>query len=56
MVTGLTQAAFTLMCAGLRVRHPGASPREHFLRASVIVLGPELARAANPDAAALESP
>jgi hypothetical protein len=56
MVTGLTQAAFTLMWAGIRVRHPGASPREHFLRAAVIVLGPELTRAAYPDAAALESP
>ena len=56
MVTGLTQAAYTLMWAGIRARHPGASPREHFLRAAVIVLRPELARAAYPDAAALEAP
>jgi len=56
MVTGLTQAAYTLMWAGIRARHPGASPREHFLRAAIIVLGPELARAAYPDAAGLEAP
>ena len=56
MVTGLTQAAYTLMWAGIRARHPGASPREHFLRAAFIVLGPELTRTAYPDAGDLESP
>jgi hypothetical protein len=51
MVTGLTRAAFAMTAAGVRQRHPDASPREHFLRVAVIVLGPELARLAYPDAA-----
>ena len=49
-VTGLTRAAFALTRAGVRQRHPDASPREHFLRAALILLGPELACAAYPDA------
>jgi hypothetical protein len=50
LVTGLTLAAYTMTEAGVRQRYPGASPREHFLRVGVIVLGPELARLAYPDA------
>lgn len=56
VVTGLTRAAFAMTAAGVRHRHPNASPREHFLRMAVIVLGPELARRAYPDAAAVIAP
>ena len=50
MVTGLTRAAAELAAAGVRQRFPDASPREHFLRLAVIILGPRLARLAYPDA------
>jgi hypothetical protein len=53
LVTGLTQAAYTLTWAGARHRHPEASPREHFLKVAILTLGPALACAAYPDAAAL---
>jgi hypothetical protein len=49
--TGLTGAAYAMTSAGVGHRHPGAPPREHFLRVAIIVLGPELARLAYPDAA-----
>jgi hypothetical protein len=39
----------------VRQRHPTATPREQFLRVAVIVLGPELAGLAYPDAAGLIS-
>ncbi len=55
-VTGLTRAAFAMTAAGVRQRHPDASPREHFLRIAVIVLGPELARSASPDAVQVIAP
>jgi len=56
MVTGLTRAAFAMTAAGVRQRHPAASPRAQFLRVAVIVLGPELARLAYPDAAQVIAP
>jgi hypothetical protein len=52
-VTGLTRAAYAMTCAGVRHRHPDSSSREHFLRVAVIVLGPDLARLAYPDAAGM---
>ena len=52
-VTALTQTAYAMTWAGVRHRHPDASPREHFLRVALITLGPELACAAYPDAAPL---
>jgi len=55
MVTGLTRAAYVMTFAGVRQRHPDASSREHFLRVAVIVLGPNLARLAYPDAAGVIS-
>jgi len=55
-VTGLTRAAWAMTAAGVRQRFPEASPREHFLRVAVIVLGPELARLAYPDAAQVIAP
>ena len=53
LVTGLTRAAYTMVWAGVRSRHPDASPREQFLRLAIVVLGPDLATAAYPDAAEL---
>ena len=55
VVTGLTQAAYALTWAGVRHRHPTASPREHFVRVAILTLGPTLACAAYPDAAAFVS-
>lgn len=52
-VTGLTRAAYAMAWAGVRHRHPEATTREQFLRAAVVVLGPDLAVAAYPDAAGL---
>ena len=56
MVTALTRAAYTMTAAGVRHRYPDASPRAHFLRVAVIVLGPDLARLAYPDAEAVTAP
>jgi hypothetical protein len=55
LVTGLTRAARTMAMAGVRYRHPHATPREQFLRLAIATLGPELAVAAYPDAAPLLS-
>jgi hypothetical protein len=55
LVTGLTRAAWEMTAAGVRQRHPDATPREHFLRVAVIVLGPELACLAYHDAAGVVS-
>ncbi|MBI4265712.1 MAG: hypothetical protein HY657_15160 [Acidobacteria bacterium] len=52
IVAGLTQAVYDLALAGIRLRHPGASPREQFLRLALITLGPDLARQAYPEIAA----
>jgi len=49
IVTHLTQTAFELTRAGIRHRHPLASPREQFLRLAVITLGEELACRVYPD-------
>jgi hypothetical protein len=54
LVTGLTRAAVTMTLAGIRHRHPGASPREQQLRLALITLGPELARKAFPEIDALD--
>jgi hypothetical protein len=55
LVTCLTRAAWSMAQAGVRQRHPDASPREQFLWLAILVLGPDLASAAYPDAAALIS-
>jgi hypothetical protein len=55
LVTGLTRAAWEMTAAGVRQRHPDATPREQFLRVAVIMLGPDLARLAYPDAAGVIS-
>ncbi len=56
MVTGLTQAVFELALAGVRQRHPNASPREQFLRLALITLGPDLAARVYPDIDQLSPP
>lgn len=48
-VSGLTQAVRDLAVAGVRLRHPDASPREQFLRLALIILGPDLGRRAYPE-------
>jgi len=53
VVTGLTQAVFDLARAGVRHRHPDASPHEQFLRLAVVTLGPELAGRVYPEVLAL---
>ena len=54
LVSGLTQAAYDLTLAGIRLRHPDASPREQFLRLAIITLGPDLARRAYPEISATD--
>ena len=54
LITGLTDAAVSMTLAGIRHRYPDASPREQQLRLAVITLGPELARKAFPEIAALD--
>ena len=51
IVSGLTQAAYELALAGVRHRHPHASPREQFLHLAIVTLGPDLARKAYPEIA-----
>ena len=53
IISGLTAAVYEMALAGVRHRHPDASPREQFLRLAVITLGPDLASQAYPDIAAL---
>ena len=54
LVSGLTQAAYEMALAGVRDRYPDASPREQFLRLALVTLGPDLARRAYPEIAALD--
>ena len=53
VVSGLTRAVYELAAAGVRQRHPTASPREQFLRLAIVTLGADLARKAYPDIAGL---
>ena len=50
MITGLTRAAYAMTLAGIRHRDPDLSPRRQFLQLALIVLGPDLACRAYPDA------
>jgi hypothetical protein len=56
IVTGLTDAVVRLAVAGIRQRHPDATPHEQRLRLALLMLGPELARAVFPDVAKLDMP
>lgn len=51
VVSGLTRAVYELALAGVRHRHPTASPHEQFLRLAIVTLGPDMARRAYPDIA-----
>jgi hypothetical protein len=53
IVSGVTDAVYSLALAGVRYRYPKASPREHFLRLAITTLGLDLARRAYPDINAL---
>jgi hypothetical protein len=54
IVSGLTGAVYDLARAGIRQRHPDASPHEQFLRLALLTLGEELARQAYPEIAATD--
>jgi hypothetical protein len=49
LVAELNAAADTMALAGIRLRHPGASPREQFLRLATVKLGRDLARQVYPE-------
>jgi hypothetical protein len=53
LVGGLCAAVNELAAAGIRARHPAASPREQFLRMAILRLGLPLARKAYPEIAQL---
>jgi hypothetical protein len=55
-ITGLTQAVYELARAGIRQRHPNASPREQFLRLAIVSLGADLARKAYPEISQTDLP
>lgn len=55
LITALTRAAYELALAGIRYRHPDASPREQTLRLAMLTLGPDLARDVYPEIAGLDS-
>lgn len=53
LVTALCLTTRALSLAGIRRRHPEASPRECFLRLASLTLGRDLARRAYPELADL---
>jgi hypothetical protein len=55
-VIELNAAADTMALAGIRLRHPGASPREQFLRLASVKLGRDLARQVYPEIEQLDAP
>jgi hypothetical protein len=56
VVSGLTAASYELALAGVRRRHPHASPREHFLRLAIVSLGCDVARRVYPEIDELDTP
>lgn len=54
VVSGLTRSVYALARAGVRARHPDASPAEQVLRLAIVTLGPDLARRAYPEADAID--
>jgi hypothetical protein len=53
LISGMCRRINALTREGVQKRHPGASPREVFLRSAIIRLGRDLAVEAFPDAADL---
>jgi hypothetical protein len=56
LVAGLNAAADTMSLAGIRLRYPGASSREQFLRLATVKLGRDLARQVYPEIDQLDIP
>lgn len=56
LVGNASRAALELSLAGVRQRHPDASPRECFIHLALLTLGPILARAAYPELISLDDP
>ena len=56
LVGRATRAALDLALAGIKHRHPAASPRECFLRLATLTLGRTLACSVYPDASELDIP
>jgi hypothetical protein len=54
LVSSLSRGTRELALAGIRARHPKATPREQFLRLAILTLGADLARRAYPDIDQLE--
>ena len=55
LVAELNAAADTMALAGIRLRHPEASPREQFLRLACVKLGRDLARQVYPETEQLDA-
>lgn len=55
VVAELNAAADTMALAGIRLRHPGASPREQFLWLASVKLGRDLARQVYPEIEQLDA-
>lgn len=49
LISGICRSTREIALAGIRSRHPNASPREQFLRLAVLTLGEDLARRAYPE-------
>ena len=49
LIVALSQATRDMALAGIRDRHPQASPREVFLRLAILTLGRDLAGRAYPE-------
>ena len=56
IINQATRDAFTLALSGIRLRHPGASERECFIRLAALRLGPTLVRQVYPDASQILGP
>jgi hypothetical protein len=54
LALSLSQSVRALAIAGIRQRHPEASPREQLLRLALTLHGPDLATAAYPEIASLD--
>jgi len=55
VVAELNAAADVMALVGIRVRHPGAAPREQFLRLASLKLGRDLARQVYPEVERLDA-
>ena len=56
IINQATRDALTLALSGIRLRHPGASERECFIRLAALRLGPTLVRQVYPDASQILGP